>query len=104
MLISTADQPAIRLAEAGRYTLNLGPDGSLHGIADCQPFTGAFDVEGSQLQLTMTPADSTGCASGSYAAQYIRLLKQVATYTLDGRGLILHLRSAGGTMVFLPIA
>ena len=104
MLITSEDRPAIRIDEAGRYTLAMQPDGSLHGLADCQRFAGAFAVEGTAFSVKMSASDPADCPSSSYARQYLRLLSQVASYTTDARGLILHLRSGGGTMVFLPVA
>ena len=103
-LITSEDRPAIRIEEAGRYTLALQPDGSLSGLADCQRFAGAFNVEGTAISVKMSVSDPPDCPGSSYARQYLGLLSQVATYTTDARGLILHLRAGGGTMVFLPIA
>jgi heat shock protein HslJ len=104
MLITTEDRPAIRIDEAGRYTLAMQPDGSLYGLADCQRFAGTVAVEGNAFSVKMSASYPADCPSSSYARQYLRLLSQVASYTTDARGLTLHLGSGGGTMVFLPVA
>jgi heat shock protein HslJ len=104
MLIMSDDRPAIRIEEAGRYTLAMKPDGSLSGLADCTRFAGVFDVQGTALSFRVSRGDAAECPGSSYARQYVRLLSQVASYTTDARGLVLHLRSSGGTLVFLPIA
>jgi heat shock protein HslJ len=89
MLVTSEDRPAIRIDDAGRYTLALQPDGSLHGMADCQRFAGVFDLDGTGLSLTVSRSDPADCPSGSHARQYVRLLSQVASYTTDARGLVL---------------
>jgi heat shock protein HslJ len=104
MLLNTADHPAIRIDDAGQYTLTLQPDGSLHGAADCQTFAGVFEVSGTRLALTVSRRKPADCPSTSYARQYLSLLTDVASYMTDARGLILRLRASGGTMIFLPIA
>ena len=103
-LITSEDRPAIRIDEVGRYTLALQTDGSLHGVADCQRFAGVFDVSGTAFSVNVSESDPRDCPSSPYARQYVRLLSQVVSYTTDARGLVLHLRSGAGTMVFLPLA
>ena len=82
------------------YTLNLYPDGTLTGTADCNNFSGTYSQENG-FTITLGPSTLAFCGEASLDQVYLGLLGNVAAGGPDGRG-NLALESAGGAerMIF----
>jgi hypothetical protein len=76
------------------YTLNLYPDGTLTGMADCNSFRGTYSQEGG-FSITLGSTTLAFCGEASLDQVYLGLLGNVAAGGPDGRGNF-ALESAGG--------
>ncbi|MBE2222838.1 MAG: META domain-containing protein [Anaerolineae bacterium] len=89
---STGDTTEVPNPEV--YTLNLYPDGTLAGKADCNNFSGTYSQENG-FSITLGATTMAFCGEASLDQVYLGLLGSVAAGGPDGRG-NLALESAGG--------
>ena len=90
-------------AEAGHYTLRLGPDGQLDIRADCNRAGGHYTVERSRLTLSVTHSTMAACPSESLDRQFLADIASVSTWRLEGGSLRVDL-TGGGVMVFTGVS
>lgn len=86
-------------AEAGHYTLRLGPNGQLDVRADCNRAGGNYRVEGSRMTLSVTHSTMAACPPESLDRQFLAALAAVSAWRLEGGSLHVDL-TGGGAMVF----
>ena len=98
--IAPAAQSAVPNPES--YTLTFEPVGMVSIKADCNMVTGVYVVDGSALTITLGASTMAFCGEASMDQQYLTLLSQVASYTLEGDHLTLGLKEEMGEMQFTP--
>lgn len=76
------------------YTITFKTDGTLSGIADCNPFTGTYTQENG-FKITLGATTLASCGENSLDQQYLTLLGSVAAGGPDGSG-GLALETPGG--------
>jgi len=89
-------------AEAGHYTLRLGPNGQLDVSADCNRAGGNYRVEGSRLTLSVTHSTMAACPPESLDRQFLAALAAVSAWRLEGGSLRVDL-TGDGVMVFTVV-
>jgi len=89
-------------AEAGHYTLRLGPKGQLDVRADCNRAGGNYRVEGSRLTLSVTHSTMAACPPESLDRQFLADLAAVSAWRLEGGSLHVDL-TGGGAIVFAAV-
>jgi heat shock protein HslJ len=83
-----------------RYTLRLEA-GRATGLADCNRFTGPYQVEGRLISFGAMAATRAFCGPDSLGDRYARWLGQVSSHFLRADTLFLELKFDSGTMVFV---
>lgn len=96
------DGSTVQVADPNKYTLSLLPDGRLGVQADCNRGGGSYTVNGAQLTLQLGPMTLIACGAGTQDQVFLRDLRGVATYVMDGSNLVLNMRTDAGNMVFEP--
>ena len=85
-----------------RYTVIFRPDGSANLQADCNFLNVSYTVDGSSLTFDMFgPSTLAFCGEDSLDQQYLALLGQVASFTLEDGRLKLSLAGEAGVMGFI---
>jgi heat shock protein HslJ len=82
------------------YLLVLNEDGSFTAKADCNQLHGTYTLSGDDLTLTHGPMTKAACPPGSLSDQYVHLLSQVTTQTVEDGQLTLGLAKGAGSMFF----
>jgi len=82
------------------YLLLLNKDGSFEAKADCNQLSGSYKLSGASLTLAPGPMTRAQCAPDSLSDQYVHLLTQVATQTVEDGQLTLGLMNGAGSMFF----
>jgi len=83
-----------------RYTLHLEA-GRATGLADCNRFTGPYQVEGRLISFGAMAVTRAFCGPDSLGDRYTRWLGQVSSHFLRADTLFLELKFDSGTMVFV---
>jgi heat shock protein HslJ len=97
-----SDDTTIVPPDPNRYTISFQADGRLAIRADCNQGGGTYTLEGSQLTVKPGPMTLIACGPMSQDAAFMRGLRDVATYVMDGENLVLNLKVDSGNMVFSP--
>lgn len=97
-----ANDTTVVSQDPSKYTLELLADGRFNIQADCNRGSGSYTVSGPQITLQPGPMTLVGCPPGSQDAIFLRDLRQVATYVMDGDNLVLNMRIDSGNMIFSP--
>lgn len=92
----------VTVNEPSKYALAFQPDGALTVQADCNRGMGRYLLDGSRVTLTLGAMTLGLCPSGSQSDVFLRDLRDVASFVMDGEHLVLNLRVDGGNMVFAP--
>jgi heat shock protein HslJ len=83
------------------YLLTLAEDGSFSAKADCNSVRGTYALSGSDLMLELGPTTKAACGMDSFSADYIDLLREVASYDVYAEdSLALGLARDAGHMYF----
>jgi heat shock protein HslJ len=88
----------VEVPMAGRYTLELLPEGRYVLRADCNTGSGAYTREGDRLELLPGPMTAAECGPESLSARFVRLLGQTESFAQDGDRLGLQLAADAGHM------
>jgi heat shock protein HslJ len=101
---STLAGPVWQWTETGaspeHYTLQFMDDGRVVVRADCNRGSGRYTADASgNLTLSAIALTKMGCPAGSLDAAFMRDLREVSGYRLEGGTLRLALRG-GGSMTF----
>lgn len=94
------DDSVVNVPQPARYILTLGADGKVSGLADVNRFSGTFSSKGASLSFGPLAATKIGPPPGSLHDQYLRNLRDVASYVIRDGNLYLALKIDGGIMVF----
>jgi len=82
------------------YTLLLSSDGNVSIKADCNMVSGSYSLDDSLLTIELGPSTMAFCGEESLDQQYLRLLTNVESYTIDNGRLVLELGDGAGRMTF----
>jgi heat shock protein HslJ len=89
-----------------RYTLDLGGDGSVSVVADCNRSSGTWETDADasdatgSLRITLGPTTLAECPPGSLSTEFLRDLGGAAAFEITGDKLRIDLRADVGTMAF----
>lgn len=64
VLDSVISGEAVSSTVGAEATLQLGSDGTLSASTGCRTVSGRYSVAGNQVQVTLDPYDTVGCAEG----------------------------------------
>lgn len=105
LLLDPADRLVLDVSTNGVFSVILLPDGSLRLSTICGRTLGRYTVDGRRLSMKLSQRMSDTCRELDAAPQqFEQLIDQVEAYTLDERGLVLHLRRGAGVMIFSALA
>lgn len=85
-----------------KYIINFGEDNFLFAVADCNFASGTYALDGNQLDTDIELADLTTCEDGSRSEQFLELMTQGGSLSVEGDSLTIALPEEAGTLVFLP--
>jgi heat shock protein HslJ len=94
------DGKTIDVPMPAQYTLDFQADGKVAIKADCNSVSGMYQVDASNLTITLGPSTRVACPPASLADEYLRELSEVAQYQVEGETLSLHFKLDSGTMTF----
>jgi heat shock protein HslJ len=97
-----ANDTTVVSQDPSKYTLALLADGRYNIQADCNRGSGSYTVSGAQITFQPGPMTLAACLPGSQDSVFLRDLRQVVTYVMDGENLVLNMRIDTGNMVFSP--
>ena len=83
-----------------RYTLELGPDGQVDVLADCNRLGGTYTLTDNHITVTLTTSTRAACPPDSLADRFIKELDASVIYFTEGEDLFLDLQYDSGTMRF----
>ena len=84
------------------YTLSFKEGGAVDIKADCNKGAGTYEVNGSELKITLGPTTLAACAPESLSDQYLQYLGTAASYAIENGNLFIDLADDGGRMEFIP--
>ncbi|WMW22933.1 META domain-containing protein [Methanolobus mangrovi] len=101
MLIKT--EPASRsvVPDSKSYTIVFNSDETSPIKADCNVGNGSYTLERSNLILSSGPMTLAYCATDSLDTQYLSLLSNVTTVSIDNGKLVLGIGENGYKMLFV---
>lgn len=82
------------------YTLTLNTDGTINGKADCNNFTGSYEITGSNITFGPMATTRAFCGESSLDTQYLQDLSNAATYFTQEGDLYIDLQFDSGIMKF----
>jgi heat shock protein HslJ len=94
--------------DPSKYTLELGDDGSVSVVADCNRSAGTWESDAGDsatsgsLAIELGPTTLAECGPGSLYRQFLRDLSGAAAFELTGETLRFDIRADVGTMTFSP--
>ncbi|NPE31440.1 META domain-containing protein [Methanococcoides sp. SA1] len=83
------------------YTLTLNSDGTYSIKADCNLGSGGYTLEGNELTLAPGPITLAYCGPDSLDSQYLSLLSNVTTVSMENGQLVLGVGENGDRMLFV---
>jgi heat shock protein HslJ len=97
VLDSLISGDAISSTVGGRVTLELSPDGAISGSTGCRDFSGQYTITGNQVQVTLDPYDTVGCAEGlaDQDAHVLDVISNEFSIAISGTTLTLNVGNKG---------
>ncbi len=83
------------------YIITFAEDGTYSIKADCNRGSGNFILDGNELTLNPGPITLAYCGPESLDTQYLALLSNVTSISLDNDQLVLNLGENGDRMIFV---
>lgn len=83
------------------YTITFNSDETYSIKADCNIGSGSYTLEGNTLTIAPGPITLAYCGPDSLDTQYLSLLSNVTTVTMDDDGLVLGTGESGDRMLFV---
>jgi heat shock protein HslJ len=83
-----------------RYTLELGPDGRVDVLADCNRLGGTYNLSDTHITVTLTTGTMAACPPNPLADRFIKELNTAVIYFTEGEDLFVDLQYDSGTMRF----
>ncbi|ABE51297.1 META domain-containing protein [Methanococcoides burtonii] len=100
-LIETESGSQSVVPDPENYTIVLNSDETYSIKADCNVGSGGYTLEGSNLTLSSGPITLAYCGSDSLDTQYLSLLNNVTTVSMDNDQLVLGIGENGDRMLFV---
>ncbi|WP_319507450.1 META domain-containing protein [uncultured Methanolobus sp.] len=100
-LIETEPASQSVVPDPQSYTIVFNPDETYSIKADCNVGSGSYTLEGSDLTLLPGPMTLAYCGSDSLDTQYLSLLSNVTTVSMDNDQLVLGIGKNGDRMLFV---
>ncbi len=82
------------------FTLEFQDGGTFSGQADCNFIGGTFEMDNESMTIQPGPSTRAYCGDQSLYDQYIRLLGEVVSFSIEGSELSLGLANEAGKMQF----
>jgi heat shock protein HslJ len=97
LLDSLISGDAVSSTVGGRVTLELSPDGLISGSTGCREFSGTYSINGNQVQVTLDPYDTVGCAEGvaDQDAHVLAVISNEFSIAISGTTLTLNVGNKG---------
>ncbi len=86
--------------DAEKYFVIFNADKTYFIKADCNTGNGKYTLEGDKLSLSAPALTKVACGPDSMDAQYLSMLNNVTSVTMDGEILVLNVGSNGDKMLF----
>ncbi|MBP1908502.1 META domain-containing protein [Methanolobus bombayensis] len=83
------------------YTISFEKDGTYYIKADCNQGSGSYTLKENALTLVPGPITLAYCGQDSLDDQYLSLLSNVTTVSIDNKQLILGIGDSGESMLFV---
>jgi heat shock protein HslJ len=96
---SPSAQPYL-VADSEKYTITFSEDGSLFVQADCNTSRGTYELNGSQLSITLGATTLVACEEGSLSDQFMADLAEAASAGSGFGNLVIVLAGDAGEMYF----
>jgi heat shock protein HslJ len=100
-LIETLPASQSVVPDPENYTLTLNSDGTYSIKADCNIGSGGYTLEGDELTLASGPITLAYCGPDSLDSQYLSLLSNVTTFSMENDQLVLGIGEKGDRMLFV---
>lgn len=100
-LIETLPASQSVVPDPENYTLTFNADGTYSIKADCNMGSGGYTLEGNDLTLAPGPITLAYCGPDSLDSQYLSLLSNVTTVSMDNDQLVLGMGEDGDRMLFV---
>ncbi len=88
------------ISQPERYQMTLNDDGTLTLKADCNTVSGAYTLDGANIEIVLGPTTLAACPEDSLADQFQQNLAAARVYFTQDGDLFLDLMADGGTMQF----
>jgi putative lipoprotein len=99
------DDTELVVDDPSRYTVEFKADGTLGIQADCNQLSWTYTREGESLSINdFGPTTLAQCPPDSLDQQFLKDLREVATYGMHEGNLVLNIRADVGNMIFQPAA
>jgi heat shock protein HslJ len=97
VLDSLISGDAVSSTVGGRVTLELSPGGAISGSTGCRDFSGQYTITGNQVQVTLDPYDTVGCAEGlaDQDAHVLDVISNEFSIAISGTTLTLNVGNKG---------
>jgi amidase len=96
-----SDSPS-EIDNPSKYILIFGEDNSLVAVGDCNVASGTYTIEGDQFAAGLEPGELTTCEEGSRSEQFLELLAQGGSLSINNDALTIELPEKAGTLGFIP--
>ncbi|NCF68683.1 MAG: META domain-containing protein, partial [Chloroflexi bacterium] len=96
-----SDSPS-EIDNPSKYILIFGEDNSLVAVGDCNIASGTYTIEGDQFAAGLEPGELTTCEEGSRSEQFLELLAQGGSLSINNDALTIELPEKAGTLGFIP--
>ncbi|WP_135604840.1 META domain-containing protein [Methanococcoides sp. NM1] len=100
-LIETLPASQSVVPDPENYTLTFNSDGTYSIKADCNRGSGDYTLEGNDLTLAPGPITLAYCGPDSLDSQYLSLLSNVTTVSMENDQLVLGVGENGVRMLFV---
>ena len=88
------------VADSEKYTLTFSEDGSLFVQADCNTSRGTYELDGSQLTITLGATTRVACEEGSLFDQFMANLENAVSAGSGFGNLVIGMADDAGEMFF----
>ncbi|MFN2138863.1 MAG: amidase family protein [Candidatus Promineifilaceae bacterium] len=89
------------IEDPSKYILIIGEDNSLVAVGDCNAASGKYTIEGDQFAAELEPGELTTCEEGSRSEQFLELLAQGGSLSVNDDALTIELPEKAGTLGFI---
>ncbi|MGI3132048.1 META domain-containing protein [Halopseudomonas pachastrellae] len=88
------------IIDSSRMTLRFGNDGRVSGLASCNNYVGAYELNGQQLGFSQLTSTRKACAPAlnGQETKFLKALENVTRFHLDNTGALVLETSDGGAL------